>query len=167
MYSYILCKTNSEAFLLKCSVYSVHFFFTLMFNIVHFLVAPLLSLLVGKFLSGWLTVLKNVAIERWCLHVPLPSGNNCEWELLCQQSAQYWPSLGVLILFKASEKEPLLMVRIKMINRYTDEVKGSYVQWKNSEILLVKLKAFICIYSFIHLLVLNGVYNVYKQSFKL
>ena len=147
MYSYMLCKTNSEPFLLKCSVYSVHFFFTLMFNIVHFLVTPLLSLLVGKYLSGWLIVLKNVAIERWCLMFLCHLGIT-EWALLCQQSAQYWPSLGVLILFKASEKEPLLMVRIKMINRYTGEVKGSYVQWKNSEILLVKLKAFICIYSF-------------------
>lgn len=140
------------------SVLYIHFFLTLMFNIVHFLVTPLLSLLVGKYLSGWLTVLKNVAIERWCLTFLCHLGIT-EWALLCQQSAQYWPSLGVLILFKASENEPLLMVRIKMINRYTGEVKGKIQRfcWWNWRHL----------FAFIHLLVLNGVYNVYKQSFKL
>lgn len=40
------------------------------------------------------------------------------------------------------------MVRIKMVNKYTDEVKGSNVQWSNSEILLVKWKTFLCVYSF-------------------
>ena len=62
----------------------------------------------------------------------MPSCSFATWELLSESfCVSNWLnsglSLGVLILFKASEKEPLLMVRIKMVNKYTDEVKGCNV----------------------------------------
>ena len=70
-----------------------------------------------------------VAVKKWCLHVPLPSGNNCECEHLCEQSPWYWPALGVLILLKARQKPALLLSGSNNTDKlaYLGAVNGSYV----------------------------------------